>query len=151
MLVKRKKNRTDTPLPIVATYCREGTNYSAIRRVIQRNQLVRSQKVTKQTNVIRLVFGPKKTDWFTLTEAEFLKDFEILHEEPVRFAGETACDIAEWHGHWHADPITSMSNEIHQLQEMISKTQAIIQIQKQAQSKMKDLIEILESAPTSTY
>lgn len=143
MLVKRKKTRQ--PLKIVETYCEPDNHYSAIRRVIH------TQKMAKKTNVIRLVFGPAKTDWFTLTEAEFLTDFEIVHEEPVRFAGEAAGDIAEWHGHWHADPITSMSNEIHQLQEMLHKARLIIDIQKQAQSKMKELIQVLESAPTSTY
>lgn len=51
-----------------------------------------------------------------------------LSEDPTRSSDETADDIAEWHGHWKADPISSMSQEIHQLREMLAAAQAVIDL-----------------------
>lgn len=68
-----------------------------------------------------------------------------LSEDPTRTSNETADDIAVWHGHWNADPISSMSQEIYQLREMLAAAQAEIDLCKQ---QMDASAKIFDSTST---
>ena len=111
MLVKLKNSPAPTISTILA-FCAVGGHYSAVT----------------SANWVRVIYGKERNDWFTLSHREFNANFEIIKQEPTRSSDETADEIAEWHGHWKADPISSMSQEIHQLREMLTAAQAVIDL-----------------------